>query len=58
MYTLTIKFNIAPGYEIVTVGFFGFVVFIRKFSGNDAGRIHQIPSVSNSKGRLKAIKIR
>ena len=31
--------------------FFGSVVLMTKFSGNVAGNIHQIPSVSNSSGR-------
>ena len=51
--TLTIMLSIAPGYDIVTFGFLGFFDLKVKLSGNVAGRMHQIPSVSNSSGRLQ-----
>ena len=38
---------------MVTRGFFRLVVKTSKFSGKLLGRIHHIPSVSNSKGRLE-----
>ena len=52
IHTLTMIFSIAPGYDTATLGFLGFVVFTVKFSGKLAGMTHQIPSVSNSRGRL------
>lgn len=48
-------FNIAPGYEIVTLGFLALVDWITKFSGKLFGRTHQIPSVSSSSGLLERI---
>jgi hypothetical protein len=49
--TLTIRLSTAFGYDTTTLGFLAFLVVTSKFSGKDAGSTHQIPSVSNSKGR-------
>lgn len=49
----TIAFSTAPGYEKDTLGRLGSHVCTVKFSGKLDGSTHQIPSVSNSSGRLK-----
>jgi hypothetical protein len=56
LHTFTIILSMAPGYEMAMLGFFGLDVLMTKFSGNDAGKTHQIPSVSSSRGRLKQKK--